>query len=58
MKNPMDVLQAKEQELTKVKREIEALRVALPLLGEDDESVRPSSVFGAAHATQKVVSLP
>ncbi len=58
MKNPFDVLRAKEQELMKVKREIEALRVALPLLGEDEESVRPSSVFGASHAGQKAVPLP
>jgi hypothetical protein len=58
MKNPMDVLRAKEQELTKVKREIEALRVALPLLGEDEDSVRTPTVFRAAQAAQKVVQLP
>jgi hypothetical protein len=56
MKNPIDVLRAKEQELTKVKREIEALRVALPLLEED--SVRPTAVFGAAQGTQKAAPLP
>lgn len=53
MKNPFDVLRAKEQELVKVKREIEALRVALPLLRDDEETVRSNSVFGAAQAAVK-----
>lgn len=58
MKNPIEVLRAKEQELLKVKREIEALRVALPLLGEDDESATPGrSIFGVP-AASKVVPLP
>ena len=35
MKDPMEVLQAKEQEMQRVKREIEALRVAVRLLEED-----------------------
>lgn len=58
MKNPFDVLRAKEQELIKVRREIEALRVALPLLGDDEESVRPTAVFGASQAAQKAMPLP
>lgn len=53
MKNPFDVLRAKEQELVKVKREIEALRVALPLLRDDEETVRSNSVFGAAQSPAK-----
>jgi hypothetical protein len=32
----MDLLQQKEQELLKVKRQVEALRIAAPLLSEDD----------------------
>lgn len=58
MKNPFDVLRAKEQELLKVRREIEALRVALPLLGEEDDRVSAAVVFGAARASQKAVPLP
>ena len=50
MKNPYDVLRMKEQEILRVKREIEALRIAAKLLGEDPPSngdgtveFRPSS---------------
>lgn len=32
----MELLRKKEQELLKVKRQVEALRIAAPLLGEDD----------------------
>lgn len=32
MKDVMELLRSKEQELTKVKRQVEALRIALPLL--------------------------
>ena len=35
MKNPVEVLQIKEQELLKVKEEVEALRVALQLMAEE-----------------------
>ena len=35
MKNPFDVLRTKEQELLRVKREAEALRVTAPLLDND-----------------------
>jgi hypothetical protein len=37
MKDVMELLRAKEQELTKVKRQVEALRIALPLLAGDDD---------------------
>lgn len=37
MKDVMELLRAKEQELSKVRRQVDALRIALPLLsGEDD----------------------
>jgi len=32
MKNPMEVLRAKEQELVKVRREVDALRISARLL--------------------------
>ena len=38
MKNPLEVLRTKEQELTKVKKEVEALRITVHLLGENNQS--------------------
>jgi len=35
MKNPIEVLRIKEQELLKVKREVEALRITERLLGAE-----------------------
>ncbi|MBZ5721658.1 MAG: hypothetical protein LAO03_14870 [Acidobacteriia bacterium] len=35
MKNPMEVLRSKEQEVLRVKKEIEALRIAARLLGDE-----------------------
>jgi hypothetical protein len=43
MKDVMDLLRAKEQELLKVKRQVEALRIAAPLLGGDDDPLVPST---------------
>jgi hypothetical protein len=44
MKDVMELLRAKEQELSKVKAQVEALRIALPLLnGEDDSPLTQSS---------------
>jgi hypothetical protein len=41
MRDVTEVLRAKEQELAKVKREVEALRVALPLLGVEEDPLIP-----------------
>ena len=38
MKNPYDVLRTKEQELARVRKEIEALRIAARLLGAEDQA--------------------
>ena len=38
MKNVYEVLRQKELELSRLKKEIEALRVAAPLLSEDNEA--------------------
>jgi hypothetical protein len=38
----MELLRAKEQELLKVKRQVEALRVALPLLRSEDDPAAPA----------------
>jgi hypothetical protein len=35
MKNPYEVLEMKEQEIKRVRREVEALRVIVPLLSEE-----------------------
>ncbi|MFZ0317787.1 MAG: hypothetical protein WAL56_01570 [Candidatus Sulfotelmatobacter sp.] len=37
MKDVMELLRAKEQELSRVKRQVEALRIALPLLRTEDD---------------------
>lgn len=37
MKNPFELLRAKEQEILAVKRQIEALRIAARLMGEEEE---------------------
>jgi len=42
MKDVMELLRAKEQELLKVRRQVEALRVALPLLSDEDQN-RPTN---------------
>lgn len=38
MKNPLDVLRMKEEEIQRVKKEIEALQITARLLGESEES--------------------
>jgi hypothetical protein len=38
MKNPLDVLRMKEEEIERVKKEIEALQITARLLGESEES--------------------
>jgi hypothetical protein len=49
MKDVTELLRSKEQELLKVKRQVEALRVALPLLStEEDPLVPPSPTNGRA----------
>jgi hypothetical protein len=43
MRDVMELLRAKEQELLKVKRQVEALRIAAPLLGrEEDKTTSPT----------------
>ena len=45
MRDVTEVLRAKEQELTKVKREVEALRIALPLLGAEEDPLIPATAM-------------
>jgi hypothetical protein len=43
MKNVYEVLRQKELELTRLEKEVEALRVAAPLLSEEKESLAEAS---------------
>ena len=40
MKNPFEVLKTKEQEVAKVKKEINALRVTIQLIGDEKSASR------------------
>lgn len=55
MKDVIELLRAKEQELSKVRRQVDALRIALPLLsGEDDAPL--SKATGAANQATRDLS--
>ncbi len=55
MKNPYDVLRTKEQELLRVRKEMDALRIAARLLGADD----PVAAQGQGQPKlQRVVEMP
>jgi hypothetical protein len=43
MKDVMELLRTKEQELSKVKQQVEALRIVAPLLGREDDAASPST---------------
>ncbi len=53
MKNPLEVLRQKEQEILRIKQEIEALRITAKLIGEE----APSSIDGRVEYRQ-VVKMP
>jgi hypothetical protein len=44
MKNPMEVLRIKEQEIARVKKEIDALRIAAQLCGEETQPTKGQPV--------------
>jgi len=50
MKNVYEVLRQKELELARLEKEVEALRVAAPLLS-DDKELAPETVAKPAHST-------
>jgi hypothetical protein len=56
MKNVYEVLRQKELELTRLEKEVEALRVAAPLLSEEKESLAeaPKPSLAAAPSPQPV----
>ena len=51
MKNVYEVLRQKEMELTRLEKEVEALRLVAPLLSEEKESLSEVSVSKPALAT-------
>ena len=55
MKNPYEVLRMKEQEMMRVRKEMEALRIAARLLDADD----PGAAKGEGQPElQRVVEMP
>jgi hypothetical protein len=55
MRDVMELLRAKEQELVKVRRQVEALRIAAPLLGDAEESPPgPARIHTAARGTGRL----
>lgn len=54
MKNPYDVLKMKEQELIRLRKEMEALRIAARLLGAED----PGAANGDGQPKPRVVEMP
>jgi len=56
MKSLLEVLKAKEQELVKVKREVEALSLVLPLLGEESDVIPHDAM--PSRVTERVRQLP
>ena len=53
MKDPFEVLRMKEQDMLRVKQEIEALRITAELLGEE-----PPSASDGAIEFRKIVNMP
>jgi hypothetical protein len=45
MRDVMELLRAKELELMTVKRQVEALKIAAPLLGEEDDSRSSANAY-------------
>lgn len=54
MRDVMELLREKEQELLKVKRQVEALRYAAPLLVEEDDQAEASGKPVALKGTGKL----
>ncbi len=62
MKNVYEVLRQKELELARLEKEVEALRVAAPLLSDDKEAVAEATnnkpTLAAAAAPQQPIRIP
>jgi len=60
MKNVYEVLRQKEIELARLEKEVEALRIAAPLLNEEKEAAAeaPKPTLAAAPAPQQPIRIP
>jgi len=58
MKNVYEVLRQKELELARLEKEVEALRVAAPLLSDDKDSMIEASANKPTLATQTAIQQP
>jgi len=59
MKNVYEVLRQKEMELARLEKEVEALRVAAPLLSEEKEAMEaPKPTLAATPAPQQPIRIP
>ena len=60
MKNVYEVLRQKELELTRLEKEVEALRIAAPLLSEEskESAVEPPKPTLTAAAPQQPIRIP
>jgi hypothetical protein len=58
MKNVYEVLRQKELELSRLEKEVEALRIAAPLLSEDKESEPTVKASAPAAVPQQPVRVP
>jgi hypothetical protein len=58
MKNVYEVLRQKELELTRLEKEVEALRIAAPLLSEEKEVASDAKPTLAAATPQQPIRIP
>jgi hypothetical protein len=58
MKDVYEVLRLKENEISRVELEVEALRVAAPLLSDDEESGSNSRTTSQAKGLPQPISVP
>ena len=58
MKNVYEVLRQKELELSRLEKEVEALRVAAPLLSEDKEAGDNKPTLATSTAPQQPIRIP
>ena len=57
MKNPFEVLKSKEQEMVKVKKEVDALRVTIRLIGDENAPAGCRFEGGSAFRHRNAVGL-
>lgn len=58
MKNVYEVLRQKEQELARLEKEVEALRVAAPLLSDDKDVIPESKPALATGTNSQPIRIP